>query len=67
MRADLKEFREEHGHLRVPQRYVTKGRKLGQQVATRRQTFAELPTERAGDSSTWGSSPTPESTAGTST
>ncbi|MEV0636422.1 Helicase associated domain protein [Streptomyces sp. NPDC050619] len=45
--ADLITFREEHGHLDVPQKYVTPaGRPLGTQVTTRRTTWEELGAER---------------------
>ncbi|MFM9540108.1 DEAD/DEAH box helicase [Streptomyces turgidiscabies] len=45
--ADLVTFREEQGHLDVPQKYVTPaGRPLGTQVTTRRTTWEELGAER---------------------
>jgi hypothetical protein len=45
--ADLVTFREEHGHLDVPQKYVTPaGRPLGTQVTTRRTTWEELGADR---------------------
>ncbi|MFE9684502.1 Helicase associated domain protein [Streptomyces sp. NPDC006285] len=45
--TDLATFREEHGHLDVPQKYVTPaGRPLGTQVTTRRTAWDELGTER---------------------
>lgn len=45
--ADLVTFRDEHGHLDVPQKYVTPaGRPLGTQVNTRRTTWEELGAER---------------------
>ncbi|RNG37355.1 helicase [Streptomyces botrytidirepellens] len=48
--ADLKEFRDEYGHLDVPQHYVNAhGRRLGTQVQTRRMTFDELSAERSAE------------------
>lgn len=45
--ADLKEYRDEHGHLDIPQSHVNAhGRKLGIQVLTRRMAFDELSIER---------------------
>ncbi|MFD4554885.1 Helicase associated domain protein [Streptomyces sp. NPDC058469] len=45
--ADLVAFREENGHLDVPQKYVTPaGRPLGSQVTTRRNTWDGLSVER---------------------
>ncbi|MET7575399.1 helicase associated domain-containing protein [Streptomyces sp. NPDC005492] len=45
--ADLVTFRDEHGHLGVPQKYVApSGRPLGTQVTTRRTTWDELGAER---------------------
>ncbi|MFE4512649.1 Helicase associated domain protein [Kitasatospora sp. NPDC056783] len=46
--SDLKEFRKEFGHLKVPVTYVNKaGRPLGTQANTRRTQFHDLPPERA--------------------